>query len=88
VTGFSYYTYSRWGSAYPVGDVLGDLLEGLIKTPIVYKKLVGMQIRLEGRVMGAFANLHKLARPGPASAGSVGDDRRGLSSQIWQDMGG
>ena len=62
VTGFSYYMKSRWGTGYPVGEVLGDLLEGLIKTPVVYKKLVGMQMLLEGLAMGAFANLHKHAR--------------------------
>ncbi|MEE3092703.1 MAG: hypothetical protein VX340_01205, partial [Pseudomonadota bacterium] len=42
-----------------VGEVLGDLLEDLIRTPVVYKKLVGMQMLLEGLAMGAFANLHK-----------------------------
>jgi hypothetical protein len=62
VTGFSYYMKSRWGNAYPVGEVLGDLLESLIKTPVIYKKLVGMQMLLEGLAMGAFANLHKHAR--------------------------
>ena len=62
VTGFSYYMKSRWGTAYPVGEVLGDLLEDLIKTPVVYKKLVGMQMLLEGLAMGAFANLHKHSR--------------------------
>ena len=62
VTGFSYYMKSRWGTGYPVGEVLGDFLEGLIKTPVVYKKLVGMQMLLEGLAMGAFANLHKHAR--------------------------
>ena len=62
VTGFTYYMKSRWGTGYPVGEVLGDLLEGLIKTPVVYKKLVGMQMLLEGLAMGAFANLHKHAR--------------------------
>ncbi|MBO89016.1 MAG: DUF3066 domain-containing protein [Rickettsiales bacterium] len=62
VTGFSYYLKSRWGAAYPVGEVLGHLLEDLIKTPIVYKKLVGMQMLLEGLAMGAFANLHKHSR--------------------------
>ncbi|MDP6390649.1 MAG: ferritin-like domain-containing protein [Alphaproteobacteria bacterium] len=62
VTGFSRYVKVRWGTAYPVGDVLGDLLEDLIKTPVVYKKLVGMQMLLEGLAMGAFANLHKHSR--------------------------
>ena len=62
VTGFSLYIKSRWGTAYPVGDVLGNLLEDLFKTPVVYKKLVGMQMLLEGLAMGAFANLHKHTR--------------------------
>ena len=53
---------ARWGTAYPVGEVLGDLLEDLIKTPVVYEKLVGMQMLLEGLVMGASANLHKHSR--------------------------
>ena len=62
LTGFSYYMKSRWGTAYPVGEILGDLLEDLIITPVVYKKLVGMQMLLEGLAMGAFANLHKHSR--------------------------
>ena len=62
VTWFSYYMKSRWSTAYPVGEVLGDLLEDLIRTPVVYKKLVGMQMLLEGLAMGAFANLHKHSR--------------------------
>jgi hypothetical protein len=62
VTGFSHYMKSRWGTAYPVSVVLGNMLEGLIKTPVVYKKLVGMQMLLEGLAMGAFANFHKYSR--------------------------
>jgi hypothetical protein len=62
VTGFARYIKTRWGMAYPVGDVLGDTLEDLVKTPVVYKKLVGMQMLLEGLAMGAFANLHKHTR--------------------------
>ena len=48
IPGFSNYMGARWGAAYPVGDVLGDLLDDLIKTPVVFKKLVGMQMLLEG----------------------------------------
>jgi len=62
VTAFSRYIGVRWGTPFPVGDVLGDLLEELVTTPVVYKKLVGMQMLLEGLAMGAFANLHKHAR--------------------------
>ena len=53
---------SRWGTAYPVGKVLGDMLEGLIKTPVVCKKVVGMQMLLEGLARGAFSKLHKHVR--------------------------
>ena len=58
VTGFALYIEHRWGEALPVGDVLGDLLEDLVATPIIWKKLVGMQMLLEGLAMGAFANIH------------------------------
>ena len=62
VTGFSYYMKSRWGTAYPVGGILGDLLEDLFKTRIFCKKLVGMQMLLERLAVGASANLHKHSR--------------------------
>lgn len=58
VTAFTRYIEARWGQPYPVGAVLGDLLDDLVTTPVVYKKLVGMQMLLEGLAMGAFANLH------------------------------
>ena len=62
VAGFYHYKRDRWGMAYPIGDVLGDLLDNLIKTPVVYKNMVGMQMLLEGLAMGAFPNLRKHAR--------------------------
>ena len=58
VTGFAMYIEARWGTALPVGEVLGDLLEDLVHTDVVWKKLVGMQMLLEGLAMGAFANIH------------------------------
>ena len=48
----------RWGTPYPVGDMLGAFLSEIVRTPLVYKKLIGMQVLLEGLAMGAFANLH------------------------------
>ncbi|WP_417519487.1 ferritin-like domain-containing protein [Minwuia sp.] len=59
VTGFAKYIGSRWGTAYPVGDSLGSLMNELVMAPEVYKKLVGMQMLIEGLAMGAFANLHR-----------------------------
>src|SRR5579884_1566107 len=58
VAAFGRYIQVRWGTPYPVGDMLGRFLADIVQTPLVYKKLVGMQILLEGLAMGAFANLH------------------------------
>jgi hypothetical protein len=59
VHGFSKYITARFGGqALPVGDTLGTLLNDLVKSDVVYKKLVGMQMLVEGLAMGAFATLH------------------------------
>ena len=59
VTAFQRYIEARWdGVPYPAGDVLGGMLTELVLAPEVYKKLVGMQMLVEGLAMGAFANLH------------------------------
>jgi hypothetical protein len=46
------------GTALPPGDTLGALLTTLVTTDVVYKKIVGMQMLVEGLAMGAFATLH------------------------------
>lgn len=58
VTAFSRYIQVRWGSPYPVGEALGGLLKELVGAEEVYKKLVGMQMLIEGLAMGAFAGFH------------------------------
>jgi hypothetical protein len=59
VRGFANYMRARFGGAVlPVGDTLGALLGELVASPVVYKKLVGMQMLVEGLAMGAFATLH------------------------------
>ncbi|MBO6825794.1 MAG: ferritin-like domain-containing protein [Sneathiella sp.] len=58
VTAFSRYIQVRFGSPYPVGNALGGLLKELVGAEEVYKKLVGMQMLVEGLAMGAFANFH------------------------------
>jgi hypothetical protein len=63
VHAFTRYIASRFGGAvFPVGDTIGALLADFIATPVVYKKIVGMQMLVEGLAMGAFATLHKVAR--------------------------
>ena len=62
VTGFSAYIKARWGKPAKVGPALGNLLNELVSSPLVWKKLVGMQMLVEGLAMGAFATFYKEAR--------------------------
>ncbi len=57
VTAFGKYIKARWGSPLPCGQVLGDLLCEIVHAPEVYKKIVGMQMLIEGLAMGAFATI-------------------------------
>ncbi len=58
VTGFTNYVQQRWGDPLPSGSTLTTLLTDLVIAPEVYKKLIGMQMLVEGLAMGAFATLH------------------------------
>ena len=62
VTAFSAYVKARWGKPVTVGPALGNLLNELVSSPLVWKKIVGMQMLIEGLAMGAFATLWKEAR--------------------------
>ncbi len=62
VTGFARYIHARWGKPVPVGPALGDLLSELVLSPLVWKKLVGMQMLVEGLAMGAFATFYSEGR--------------------------
>jgi hypothetical protein len=62
VTAFTRYIQARWGKPASVGPSLGNLLEELVASPLVWKKLVGMQMLVEGLAMGAFAMFFKEAR--------------------------
>jgi hypothetical protein len=63
VHAFTKYVAARFGGAiFPVGDTIGNLLGELVATPVVYKKIIGMQMLVEGLAMGAFTTLHKVAR--------------------------
>ncbi|MBT9473856.1 MAG: ferritin-like domain-containing protein [Pseudomonadota bacterium] len=55
VTAFAKYIKARWGRPRPCGDVLKTLLVEIIEAPEVYKKIIGMQMLVEGLAMGAFA---------------------------------
>ncbi|MDZ4776336.1 MAG: ferritin-like domain-containing protein [Alphaproteobacteria bacterium] len=59
VTAFAKYIKTRWGSPLPCGQVLKDLLVEIVHAPEVYKKIVGMQMLVEGLAMGAFATFYQ-----------------------------
>ncbi len=58
VTGFTRYIAKRWGDPLPVGQTIATVLADLVSTPEVYKKIVGMQMLIEGLAMGSFATLN------------------------------
>src|ERR1700753_650919 len=62
VTAFAQYVRARWGGPRPCGSVLKQLLVDIIAAPEVYKKIIGMQMLVEGLAMGAFAAGYKYNR--------------------------
>jgi hypothetical protein len=59
VTAFAKYIKSRWGRPVACGPALQDLLVDIIGSPEVYKKIIGMQMLVEGLAMGAFATFYQ-----------------------------
>ena len=59
VTGFTNYIKARWGTPYKAGPTLGRILENVVSSDVVYKKIVGMQMLIEGLAMGAFGMAHE-----------------------------
>ena len=57
VTAFAKYIKARWGRPVECGPTLKALLVEIIGAPEVYKKIIGMQMLVEGLAMGAFASL-------------------------------
>jgi hypothetical protein len=62
VTGFSRYIRRRWGTPLRAGPTLTALMNEVVLAPEVYKKLVGMQMLIEGLAMGAFATIQSRTR--------------------------
>jgi hypothetical protein len=58
VSAFARYLHARWDQPLPAGPTLAALMDEVVRAPEVYKKLVGMQMLIEGLAMGAFATLH------------------------------
>ena len=59
VTAFAKYIKARWGRPAPCSPVLQSLLVEIIGSPEVYKKIIGMQMLVEGLAMGAFATFYQ-----------------------------
>jgi hypothetical protein len=62
VTAFAKYIQVRWGRPVAPSSVLKDLLVEIIGAPEVYKKIIGMQMLVEGLAMGAFATFFQELR--------------------------
>jgi hypothetical protein len=58
VSAFGRYLHARWQRPLAAGPTLAGLMDEVVRAPEVYKKLVGMQMLIEGLAMGAFATLH------------------------------
>jgi hypothetical protein len=59
VTAYAKYVQSRWGKPFAVGPALGGLLSEMVNSELAWKKIVGMQLLVEGLAMGAFAMFFK-----------------------------
>jgi Long-chain fatty aldehyde decarbonylase len=59
VTAFAKYIKARWGRPVECSPVLKNLLVDIIASPEVYKKIIGMQMLVEGLAMGAFATFYQ-----------------------------
>jgi len=62
VAGFSNYVKTRWGTPVQSGETVRHFLTDIIRSPAVYKKLIGMQMMIEGLAMGAFATIQRDTR--------------------------
>lgn len=59
VSAFSKYIQSRWGSPLEVSPAFRDLLGRIVSSRTIHRKIVGMQILVEGLAMGFMASLFK-----------------------------
>ncbi|MFZ5913401.1 MAG: ferritin-like domain-containing protein [Pseudomonadota bacterium] len=62
VTGFSNYIRSHWGKPAPMDPFLLKLITEMVYSPLVWKKIVGLQMVLEGLAMGLFSNFYQFSQ--------------------------
>lgn len=61
VTGFTNYIRGHWGKPTPMDPFLLGLITEMVYSPQVWKKIVGLQMVLEGIAMGLFSNFYQFA---------------------------
>ena len=61
VAGFTRYIQTRFGNPTPMDPFLQGLITDMVLTPLVWKKIVGLQMVLEGLAMGLFANFYQFS---------------------------
>jgi hypothetical protein len=57
VRALSRYIATRWGAPAPAGGPITNLMSNLVTAEEVYKKIVGMQIMIEGLALGVFTTM-------------------------------
>lgn len=58
VLAFSRYIQARWGAPFAASPAFGGLLNDVVTATEPYKRIVGMQLLVEGLAMGMMAALH------------------------------
>ena len=61
VNAFTRYIAARWGSPLEVSPAFRDLLCKIVYSPSIHRKIVGMQLLVEGLAMGFMASLYNKA---------------------------
>ncbi|MGK2872049.1 MAG: ferritin-like domain-containing protein [Alphaproteobacteria bacterium] len=61
VTGFTNYIKARWGKPTTMDPFLMTLITEMVYSPLVWKKIVGLQMVLEGLAMGLFSNFYQFS---------------------------
>jgi hypothetical protein len=57
VRALSKYIAARWGAPAPSGGPITNLMTNLVRAEEVYKKIIGMQIMIEGLALGVFTSM-------------------------------
>jgi hypothetical protein len=62
VLGFSKYIHARWGTPMQVSPVFSRLMQTVIGSREIYRRLIGIQVLLEGLAMGLMGTFYRKAQ--------------------------